>query len=122
MSIPQDRQRLITRLEQFSRKHPRAYRLRVMLVAALGYAYLFFIVALPLSVVAWVVRLMVRAGSFHPLILLYLLIPVVFVAMVLRSMWITVPAPEGEEIFQEQAPELFDLIIEVQRALASRLM
>jgi hypothetical protein len=36
---------LIEKLEDFSRKHPRGYRLRVALFAILGYAYIFLVLA-----------------------------------------------------------------------------
>src|SRR5687767_1683101 len=90
-----------------------------MLVAALGYAYLFFIVGLLLAVVVFMVWLMVRARRFEWRLLLYLWIPLVLAGLVLRSMWISVPAPDGKELRREQAPQLFDLIAEVRTALAS---
>ena len=90
-----------------------------MLVAALGYAYLFFIVTLLIGGVGYVVWLMIAAHRLEWRLLLYLWIPLVLAGLVLRSMWISVPAPDGKELQREQAPQLFDLIAEVRNALAA---
>ena len=44
-------------------------------------------------------------------------IPLVIVGIVLRSLWITLPEPDGMELRRDQAPELFDLIHEVTTKL-----
>ena len=88
-----------------------------MLVAAVGYAYLFFIVFLLLGTVGFVIWLMRNARGADWLILIYLWIPLVLAGLVLRSMWISVPAPDGKELRREEALQLFDLIAEVRTAL-----
>ncbi len=46
MAITQERfDRLVSKLEEFSQSHPRSYRLRVALFAALGYSYIFMLLA-----------------------------------------------------------------------------
>ncbi|HKY30073.1 MAG TPA: M48 family metalloprotease, partial [Pyrinomonadaceae bacterium] len=44
-------------------------------------------------------------------------IPLVIAGLVLRSLWVTIPEPDGRELQREQAPHLFDLVDEVKRAL-----
>src|SRR2546423_745106 len=118
MPTIEDRSILIDRLEEFSRQNPKAYRLRVMLVAALGYAYLFAVVVTLLGFVYMVVWAMIVASTLNGLLLKVLWIPLVLAWLVLRSMWVTIPAPDGKEIHREQAPELFALITEVGTSLA----
>lgn len=104
---------LIQRLEPFAQKNPGAYKLRIALLAALGYAYLLLIVLVLLTVV-FVTLFYVRINF---LIIKVLWIPLVLAGLVLRSLWITVPEPDGKELQREQAPALFDLIHEVTKAL-----
>jgi Zn-dependent protease with chaperone function len=118
VSAPEDRQILINRLEQFSRKNPAAYRFRVMLVAALGYAYLFAVVIVLLSIVGLTIWAMFAANQLNFLAIKFLWIPLVLAGLVLRSMWVSIPVPNGKEVNRDQAPKLFDLITEVRTALA----
>ncbi|HJP90650.1 MAG TPA: M48 family metalloprotease [Pyrinomonadaceae bacterium] len=100
-------------LEAFAQHNPGAYRLRVALLAALGYAYLFAVVLLLLALV-FVILSSVRIGYFAIKIIW---IPLVLIGLVLRSLWITLPVPDGTELKREQAPALFDLIDEVTKKL-----
>ena len=104
---------VVPALEIAAAKNPGQYKFRVALVAALGYAYLLFIVALLLTII--VVVLLVVSFNFITLKLLW--IPLVIVGIVLRSLWIKLPVPDGAEIQREQAPALFDLIHEVTTTL-----
>lgn len=118
MTTPQDRQLLIKRLEELSRKDPAAYRFRVILVAALGYAYLFAVVLALLALVAGAIWAMFVSRRIDWMLLKVIWIPLVLAGLVLRSMWISIPPPDGKEVQREQAPSLFELIDEVRRALA----
>ncbi|HKP80642.1 MAG TPA: M48 family metalloprotease [Pyrinomonadaceae bacterium] len=104
---------LIPALEKFAAEKPGAYKLRVALLAVLGYAYLLFIVLMLLAIVA-VTLLYARLNW---LVIKILWIPLVLVGIVLRSLWITLPEPEGAELQRDQAPALFDLIHEVTTRL-----
>lgn len=115
-SVPKNPQVLITRLEEFSRQNPAGYRFRVMLVAALGYAYLFAVVLGLLVAIYLAIWAMIALG--HAFLLKLVWIPLVLAWLVLKSMWITIPPPDGKEIQPEQAPALFDLIAGVQASLA----
>src|SRR5687767_13612042 len=105
---------LIRSLETFAAANPRLYRLRVGLLAALGYAYLLIIVSILLAVVAVTLFYV----QFNWLTLKVLWIPLALVGLVLRSLWITIPEPDGMKLQPEQAPALFDLIKEVSTALS----
>lgn len=104
---------LIKPLEALAAENPGQYRLRVALLAALGYLYLLIIVTLLLGIVV-LTLIYVR---FKWVVLKILWIPLVLVGIVLRSLWITLPVPEGVELQREQAPALFDLVHEVTAAL-----
>ncbi|MCM3870269.1 MAG: M48 family metalloprotease [Pyrinomonadaceae bacterium] len=105
--------RLIDRLEDYSKQHPSNYRLKVAALAALGYAYLFAVVL----VLLLIVFLILFYVKFNAVTVKVVWIPLVLVGLVLRSLWITLPEPDGQELLTENAPKLFDLISEVRSAL-----
>src|SRR5690349_3319728 len=100
-------------LEAFAARNPALYRFRVVLLALFGYAYLLAIVVLLLGIIV-AVALSVR---FNFLVIKILWIPLVLVGIVLRSLWITIPEPDGKELQRSDAPGLFELMEEVRRKL-----
>lgn len=117
MTDPRDAQALITRLEDFSRSNPAGYRFRVALVAALGYAYLFGVVMGLLVFVYVAMYVMIFFHQLNFLFLKVLWLPLVLAWLVIKSMWVTVPSPVGKELRRDEAPELFELITEIQTLL-----
>ena len=105
----------IRALESFAAKNPALYRFRVALLASLGYAYLGGVVLVLLAIVAAVVF----SVGFNFLVIKILWIPLVLVGVVLRSMWVTLPEPDGKELQRSDAPALFDLIHEISETLRS---
>jgi Zn-dependent protease with chaperone function len=102
---------MVGRLEDFARREPSRYTLRVGLLAALGYAYLLLVLACVLLLVAgllWV-------GNWAVLKLGWVLIA--FAAVVVRAMWVRLPPPEGVEVTREVAPRLFALVEELTARL-----
>lgn len=104
---------LIPSLEKFAAQQPESYKLRVALLAMLGYAYLLFVVLILLAIVA----VILFYARLNWVVLKILWIPLVIVGIVLRSLWITLPEPDGAELRRDQAPALFDLIHEVTTKL-----
>ena len=118
---------LITRLEREARQNPAGYRLRIVLLAACGYAFIFLMVALALGLlggigygVVWLVR------NFHNLRVglsaIKLGLPVglgllAFVGIVLRSLWVTFPEPRGLSLERGQAVPLYREIDRLREAL-----
>ena len=90
------------------------YRFRVFLLALLGYAYLLFIVALLLALVVVPIFYL----GFNILIAKFLLIPLILAGLVLRSLWVTIPEPDGKKLRRDEAPDLFNLIDEVNKVLS----
>src|SRR5215213_1733283 len=103
---------LVEKLEGYAREHPATYRLRVALLAALGYLFLFGVVAVVLAITG----LVIYAGRINFLVIKILIIPLGIAAVVLRSLWIEFPEPEGQELNYDDAPRLFDLAREVRAA------
>src|ERR1043165_1182691 len=104
-------------LEAFAAKNPGLYRVRVARLALIGYAYLLLVVTVLLAIVVTVVL----STRVNYLVIKVMWIPLVLVGLVLRSLWITIPEPDGKELQQSDAPALFDLIGEVRRKLSGQI-
>jgi Zn-dependent protease with chaperone function len=104
---------LVGRLEAYERQHPRAYTFRLAMLAVLGYLYLFVVVTFLIGLVVVIGYI----GRLNFLVIKFLLIPLGIVGVVLRSLWIQLPEPDGEAISAADAPRLFDLIDEIKNAV-----
>ena len=103
---------LVEELEVYERRHPAIYRLRVALLAALGYLTLFGVL---LAILVGTLGLIyIRLLNYLVIQLLVLLIGGAF--LIIRSLYIEFPQPEGHELKQEDAPGLFALVNEVRKA------
>src|SRR5687768_2227879 len=96
---------LVDQLEGYARDNPGTYKLRIALLAALGYAFLIGIVL----VVLLLVLAVIYYARLNWLIIKILLIPLGIAGIVLRSLWVEFPEPDGHELRYEDAPRLFDL-------------
>lgn len=96
---------LVDELEGYAHQNPGAYKLRIALLAALGYVFLISIVLIVLILVAVVIYY----ARLNWLIIKILLIPLGIAGIVLRSLWVEFPEPDGQELRYEDAPRLFDL-------------
>lgn len=108
---PEEFEALVKRLEGYARAHPGAYRLRVALLAGLGYAYLFFALGALLLVALLLLRV-VRSGNFG---LVTWFIPLfLLIVTVLRALWVKMPEPEGIPLKPAEAPQLFATLSEIR--------
>ncbi|NUS60997.1 MAG: M48 family metalloprotease [Lysobacter sp.] len=98
---------LVARLEQDARTSPRAYRMRVALLAMLGFGFLATTLVLALGVS---VGLIVALIAVNPLLLLKLVkivwIPLVLGWMILKALWIRFSPPDGRLLQPGEAPAL----------------
>lgn len=105
---------LVHRLEDRARRDPGGYKARVLGIALLGNAYLFAVVALVAVLfgasLASIVYLKAAGVKLA-------LVVGVFLWMLLKALWIAVPAPEGTRITPRDAPQLFALVDALRRAL-----
>lgn len=109
-------ERLVRRLEQEERRHPERYRVRVALLAGLGYAYLLAVLSLAvgaLGVSAWV---LFRFQNIWPGLLLG--VPALFLAIgILRSLFLGSSSTAGIPAPKDQLAPLHETVERVQTAL-----
>ncbi|HEU4432451.1 MAG TPA: M48 family metalloprotease [Pyrinomonadaceae bacterium] len=103
---------LVDSLEGYAREHPGAYKLRVAMLAALGYVFLIGTVL----VVLLVVGVGLYYGRLNWLVIKLLLLPLGLALIVVRSLWVKFEVPEGYELRYEDAPRLFDLAKSIREA------
>ncbi|XWK91394.1 MAG: M48 family metallopeptidase [Phormidium sp.] len=93
---------LIQKLEKYARVNPSGYNLRVALLAALGFGYIFLVFAL-LCTIFWVLGL--RQISFF------------LVLAIAQLLYAGFATPKGVELTRQEVPELFAVIDELTTAL-----
>lgn len=108
---------MVKRLEPLAKSAPETYRFRVALLALLGYAYILLVVTILVSLCVALVWLSWSHGRFNFWVWKFGWVLIALAWVVLRSLWVTQPAPEGYELTRNEAPRLFDLIEEVTTAL-----
>ena len=108
---------MVGRLEEYAGREPEKYRLRVGLLAALGYAYVLLVLGILVALLYLLVWLAFTGGRFNVWVLKVGWVLLVLAWFVLRSLWVRIPAPEGVRLTREEAPRLFALADE----LAARL-
>ena len=120
---------LVRKLEKYSRKNPASYKFRVRMLAFLGYAYIFAVLALVIafsffffpflfSVIQSLVANTRRSGRLVIFLVLFGVgIPVVLLLVILKSLWIHIPPPEGLAVNRRQVPRLFHILEEFRREL-----
>jgi Zn-dependent protease with chaperone function len=108
---------LVKQLEGLAEKQPGVYRWRVGMLAMLGYVYLAAIVLGFIGAVIVSTMLIVAIGVPDGRLFLIPFLFLIPVFVVLRSLWVKFPAPEGTRIKRRQAPELFALLDELRQQL-----
>jgi Zn-dependent protease with chaperone function len=105
-------QRLVERLEHESKASPDTYRLKVILLATLGYAYIFLIAIVALSSLIWALWY-VAEGDFFGAIRVGLLGGLVAL-LLLPALWVRLPQPRGRILNTADAPKLFAMIEKIR--------
>jgi Zn-dependent protease with chaperone function len=100
---------LVRQIEKYSRHHQTDYRIRVGLLAVLGYAYIIFVFLLLLAIV-WGLRTVLITMSAEHLTGELNLMAILLSLGIGRIFWITIKIPKGLPINRAQAPELFTAI------------
>src|SRR5215472_2651994 len=90
--------RLVRHLERWAAAHPFSYRMIVLLLALMGYAYLLSIALVVLAAAAYIIwRLPVLL--FVPVFTMYVLGPFVAVAVIIfGALWVKVEPPRGYDV------------------------
>lgn len=107
---------MVQKLESYAERNPSGYRTRVGLLAALGYSYVWFVLAVVLTLVGGLVWL-AMTYRFHTAFIKVGLVLLVFAFLIVRSLWVRFPRPEGIVLTRERVPKLFAMIDEVTTAL-----
>jgi Zn-dependent protease with chaperone function len=100
---------LVRQLETYARYHPANYRIRVGLLAVLGYAYIIFVFLLLLGLI-WGVRQAILATSSANLTDGLNLMAILISLGLVRLFWTNTRIPRGLTLDRHQAPELFATI------------
>jgi Zn-dependent protease with chaperone function len=110
----QEFEALVARLDQQARRRPAAYRVKVILLAYAGYAY----VALVLLVAASLFMATIATAPYLKVLAIKLaLIFGGFFWVVAGAMWVRLDPPQGRRITSYGAPELFELVDKLRRSL-----
>jgi len=97
-------------IEALARRNPKAYQLRVVLLALLGNAYLGFVLVLMSTLLVALLFSIKLLGVFA---LKLVMVVGFFLLLSLRAVWVSVPKPSGTEIRPGEAPGLFAMIEEL---------
>ncbi|MEC5387720.1 M48 family metalloprotease [Uliginosibacterium sp. H3] len=109
----QEFKRLIARLELDADATPDAYRMRTVALAALGYLYVFGLLAVSLGGVALGLSMVT---SHHTLVGgKVMFIFGALSVLVVRALWVRFDRPQGLRLSAEQAPKLFELVEKVRQ-------
>src|SRR5512144_3329324 len=91
----EDYEALVQRLEGYAKAHPDRYAVRVGVLAGVGYAYVWLVLAIATGLLVWLVRVEIR-GEFGGAGLIRLTVALVlFVYTILRALWVRFEAPAG---------------------------
>lgn len=108
---------LVKRLEDLARKQPATYKLRVGLLAVLGYAYIFLILAGLLAAFGVIVLIMVNSRRMHTALIKLGIVVLVPTFIILKSLWVHFPAPTGLALSRKEVPRLFAFVDELTSSL-----
>ncbi|MBN3927964.1 M48 family metallopeptidase [Nostoc sp. NMS4] len=118
MAFNQERfDRLIQKLEVFANKQPHLYKLHVAFLATLGYAYIFLVLAVTLTLLVGIVFTMLNAHSVNAFSLKGLVFLLVFALVLVRSLWVSFPALTGLPLQSKDVPNLYSLTNEISSKL-----
>lgn len=96
-------EKLVKKLDKIAYEHPQKYKLRVKLLANLGYAYIILLVILSLGLIGFLIYygmfspLQIFSGVINLLLVFSSLLPLTFALIVLKSVKVYFPKPKGLE-------------------------
>lgn len=105
---------LVAKLEKQARETPKTYQLKVFFLALLGNIYIAVVL---LALLAIVIFLVFAIATLRWLAVKGIILIGPIIWMVMKSLKVSVNPPEGFELKQTDAPDLFALIKDLQRKL-----
>jgi len=110
---------LVARLEHEAAQSPSGYRRRVLFLAALGYAYLGVVILVILALLGVLVWLTSSSGHLHAGTVQAIFGLGLFLSVLLRSLWVRLPPPEGLRVSPSTAGQLMKTIEAVRAAVGA---
>jgi len=113
-------ERLVRKAERTAADSPTAYRLRVMLLGGLGYAYVWLLLLAALAALAVLAMAIVGTDAVRVPVSVgrELGIPLVlFAGAVGKALWVRLDAPAGMPLARHDFPELFGALDDIRNAL-----
>lgn len=108
--------RLVKHLEGLAASHPRLYKVKTGLLALIGYAHIFGVLAVVAALLAVLAVSAVKGRSYFHVVKTG--IPLIVLAgIILRSLWVRLRPPEGIPLGREEAERLFDAVEKIRRAV-----
>lgn len=117
------RRRLVERLEREVHETPGRYRLKLALLAAVGYAVLGLSLAMTLGVaVILVLSVAIARAPVEPTVVIPILMLGTVGIVILRAVWIRFSEPDGHRLQPAEAPALWEEVERIRREVgAARL-
>jgi Zn-dependent protease with chaperone function len=109
---------LVARADRHAQRSPWSYRLRVALLAALGFSFVLGSVFIALAIGAGLIALAVASKSAVWLIKI-IWIPFAFAWMLIRALWVRLEPPTGRPLTRTEARQLLEAIDDVQRQVGA---
>jgi Zn-dependent protease with chaperone function len=109
---------LVKRLEELAARRPGTYKLRVFLLALLGYLYIFSVIAVLLVLSGFLLRAMLSGGVGLNWLVIKLSIGLLALGgIILRALWVRMAPPEGLRLERKDEETLFAMIDSIQETL-----
>ncbi|MEY3218916.1 MAG: hypothetical protein RIT27_273 [Pseudomonadota bacterium] len=109
-------EQFVEQLTQFAEKNPQAYRLKVLALAVLGYAYIAFVLFVILGISSALTFVLLENHlSFVAAKIILVVGGLLFI--VLRALWIRLSPPQGTILTREQVPRLFEILEDIRQKL-----
>lgn len=93
------------------------YKFKLFLLALLGYAYIFSVLAFLLSLVVLLFWSILTGKGLINFVIQFEIAFIILTAVVLRSLWVRVPSPQGLKLSEREQPRLFEMIDQIRRAV-----
>ncbi len=107
---------LVQELTSFAKKYPERYKLRVLLLTLLGYAYV--LVSIILLFTGLLTLIYFAALSHHVAIFAKFIIGLAIINfLVLNALWVRLPPPKGIPLSRKEAEPLFAVLDDIRKRL-----
>jgi Zn-dependent protease with chaperone function len=112
-------EQLVKEAEQLLATRPKAYRTKVAFLAVLGYLMIFGLLALLIGILGgsiWIAIATHSAAIFLIKSKLFIILPIL-IWVILKSLWVSMPAPSGYKLEKKDFPLLFQEIEQLTKQL-----